>query len=66
MYYISSVFEGSSSTGSLHKVRNTLYGETNLSNAHHSQASSSNTPAEHVYDVATSGIVGEGYPQETP
>ena len=61
-----SVFEGSSSTRDLHEVPSTLYDETNLTNAHNFQASCTKTPAEHVYDVATSAVVAEGYPYETP
>ena len=61
-----SVFEGSSGTRDLHEVPNTLYNEMNLTNEHNSQASCMKTPAEHVYDVATSAVVAESYPYETP
>ena len=60
------MFGGSSSTRDLHEVSNTLYDEANLTNAHNSQTSCTKTPAEHVYNVATSAVVAEGYPYETP
>ena len=60
------VFEGSSSTHDLHDVRNTLYGETSLSNTHYSPTTSSETPAGNVYEMAASAAAGEGYPYETP
>ena len=64
-----SVSEGSSSAHNLkvHDVREPLYDETSLSNAHYSQTTSSDTPAENAYDLATSSaMVDEGYPYETP
>ena len=64
--YIYLVFKARSSSRDLHDVPNTLYDEMSLSKAHFSQATSSDTPAEHVYDVATSAAVGEGYPCKTP
>ena len=60
------MFEGSSSSRDLHEVTNTLYDEMNLTNEHNYQASCMKTPAENVYDVATSAVVAEGYPYESP
>ena len=59
-------FQGNASTQDLHDVRNALYDEMNRSNAHYSQINSSETPAGHVYEVATSAVAKEGYPYETP
>ena len=62
----SSGFEASASGQVLHDVHNTLYNETRLSNAHYFQAVSSETPAGHLYEVATSAVVKEEFPYETP
>ena len=50
----------------LHDIRNTLYGEMNLSNAQYSQTDSSEMPTGQVHEVDTSEVVGQGYPYETP
>ena len=63
---LSSGLPGNASDQDLHDVRNTLYNEMNLSSAHNSQINSSETPIGHVYEVATSEAIKEGYPYETP
>ena len=60
------MFEGSSSNRDLRDVRNALHGEMSVSNAHYSQTTSSGTPAGQLYKMATSTVVGEGYPYEIP
>lgn len=60
------MFEGSASNCDLHDIRNALYVEMSLSNAHCSQTASSETPAGQLYEMATSTAAGEGYPDKTP
>ena len=65
-YWIFLVFKGSSSNRDLHDVRNTLYDEMNLTNARYCETISSETPAGNVCELATSAVIGEGYPYEIP
>ena len=66
VFTFSSELENSASNQDLHGVQNTLYVETSISTAQYSQINSSEIQTGHVYEVASSAVVRQGYPYETP